>query len=56
MEEMDSDKVEFSIVTALWEPLVQKQKLSAWIDKNTFQDLGTVEDLKNAEVFLRNQK
>lgn len=42
----------FSIVDALWKPLVAERKLGAWTYRGHYYDLGTVEDLKAAEAAL----
>jgi len=42
----------FSIVDALWKPLVTEKKLGAWTYSGQYFDLGSVDDLKAAEAAL----
>lgn len=47
-----ADKGEFSVVEALWKPLLAKKKLGAFRYYGHYLDLGTVRDIKAAEEFL----
>lgn len=42
----------FSVLERLWHPLAAERKLGAWRYEGEYRDLGTVEDLKEAEKFL----
>ncbi len=42
----------FSVMDALWKPLAQEGLLGAWTYAGSYLDLGTPEDLSNAEIFL----
>ncbi len=42
----------FSIVEKIWMPLIEKNKIGAWKYQGGYFDLGTVEDLREAESAL----
>ena len=42
----------FSVVDALWKPLMAEGKLAAWEYQGRYFDLGTVSDLEAAEAAL----
>ncbi len=46
----------FSVVEKVWQPLAEAGKLGAFLYKDYYLDLGTPEDLRAAEEFLRGNK
>lgn len=45
----------FSVVSELWKKIIPEKKMFAWVYPQKYFDLGTPEDLKEAEVFLKNK-
>ncbi len=53
MDRLPKQGKAFSIVEKLWKPLVGEAKLGAWEYCGSYLDLGTVDDLSQAEAALR---
>lgn len=44
-----------NILEGVWKPLVKESKLGGWKYEDYYLDLGTPEDLREAEAFLKNR-
>jgi mannose-1-phosphate guanylyltransferase len=56
VDRMRAPTEEYSVVDELWKPLAAEGKLGASLYHGEYLDLGTVEDLRLAEDFLRSKK
>lgn len=46
---------EGNILEQVWKPLVRRKELAGWVYNNFYLDLGTPEDLREAEAFLKSR-
>jgi NDP-sugar pyrophosphorylase family protein len=55
LKRMPRAGTDFSIAEKVWKPQVADKKLGAWLYEKEYLDLGTPEDLRAAEKFLKSK-